>query len=364
MIRALKRGVSSAGDERRGETRGSQQLAPGAFLLRAGVRRARGVIFLSAAVLAFCGCSHLAKGEPARAREALDPGLLAELRPLHPGRALGLDLQERGRDHERYVFRFQAYSELEGDFEEVVGDYYRSLRAGSRGAPLVAISPILGGTFDDYLACRYFSRQACARGISTFFLHQETVILDPRRDAVDLEARIRENVRQNLLAVDLLGALGEVDADRLGTFGISLGAIKNVALVASDPRWRASVLCLAGADLPAILTGSRERLVLEYLQARERASGITAAGVAREFQRGFRCDPARLAPAVEPARVLLLLGACDDKVPYAQGLLLRDKLGEPETYILPLGHYTSVVAAPWAASVALGWMRERMAEGE
>ena len=82
--------------------------------------------------------------------------------------------------------------------------------------------------------------------------------------------------------------------------------------------------------------------------------------VADEFRRDFRSEPATFAAGVGADRVLLFLGRCDDKVPFESGLLLREKLGKPETYFMPLGHYTSVLAAPWAARVALAWLRARL----
>ena len=56
----------------------------------------------------------------------------------------------------------------------------------------------------------------------------------------------------------------------------------------------------------------------------------------------------------------MLLGRLDDKVPYAAGLVLRERLGEPKTHLFPLGHYTAALIAPWAASVACDWIRARL----
>ena len=296
-----------------------------------------------------------------RAPVSLDAAHLAELRPRHPGRDFELEFVEEASAHQRFEFRFQTYSDQQGDFKTVTGTYYRTRRAppGAR-PPLIVVSPILAGPVDDYLASRFLSWQATKAGLSTFFLHQETVILRPERDAVGLEAFLRESVRDNIKALDLFVELPEVDPSRLGSIGVSLGAIRGVVLLACEKRLRASVLALAGADLASMVRTSEESLVLRYLGGRAAREGMSREEVAAEIGRWLVSDPLHLAPAVETERVLLVLGRFDTHVPYENGLLLRRTLGEPETYILPWGHYSSVLAAPWAAATAIRWLAARL----
>jgi hypothetical protein len=268
--------------------------------------------------------------------------------------------EDEGRYHRSFRFSFSTFSEALGDFRRVEGRFYRSLRVPPAGrGPLVQISPILAGAVNDYLECRVFSRWACEHGLSTFFLEQEEDILIPGRDAIDLERRLRENIQDNIRALDLLVERPDVDPARLGTFGISLGAIKNVVLFAVEPRFTGNVVCLGGADLPRILRESKERRVVLYVRAREEAEGLSAEDVARELQRDFKGEPAVFARGVENDRVLLILGSLDDKVPYATGRILREALGDPETHVVFLGHYTGILAAPFAARKGFAYLRER-----
>jgi dienelactone hydrolase len=325
----------------------------------------RGWIAAGTAVsILLCACSHLERQPHERRHEPLEAELLAEMRPRHPGHELSLEAVNETRAYQRYIFRFQAYCDLIGDYKQVSGDYYLARAALNFPAPLLVMAPILAGPVDDYRATRYFCERACEAGMSSFFIHQETSILDTGRDAADLEARMRENIRDNITALDLFCERPEVDGRRLGSLGISLGAIKNVVLIATEPRLRANVLLLAGADLPRMLRESKEALVLQYLAARRTRDGMSTAEVVEEFRRHFRSDPLHFAPAVENDRVLLILGRLDNKVPYATGLLLREMLGEPETYIVPFGHYTSVLAAPWAATRSLEWIAKRFGDGD
>jgi hypothetical protein len=317
-----------------------------------------------AALLAACllaGCSF--HGAPASPRPPVDlpADVLADYRPRHPGYGLELEPSwDTGTHHESFAFRFLTYSEMECRPKAVEGRYYRppGIPRGEK-VPLIIIAPILAGAVTDYLECRIFSRWACAAGLATFYLHQEKDILTDARDGVDFEKLIRENIQDNIRALDLFVERPEVDPARLGSLGISLGAIKNVVLIAVEPRLEANVLCLAGADLPRILLRSRERRVERYVEKREEREGLTPDEVAADLERNFQAEPARFAPAIASDRVLLFLGSLDRSVPYDLGLLLREKLGLPDTWIMLAGHYSGILAAPFAANRGFAFFHRR-----
>jgi len=307
------------------------------------------------------GCRHLERTEPARPPTDLPVDWVDPYRPSHPGFNLRLEPgEDRGGSYECHDFFFDTYSEVDADFKRVEGRFYRSLEVppGQKG-PLLLISPILGGAYDNYLACRVFSRWACAEGISAFYLHQEENILSGDRDGVELERLTRGSIRDNIRALDLFLQRADVDPLRVGSFGISLGAIKNVVLMAVEPRLSANVLCMGGADLGKILILSREKMVLRYLEQRGQRDGVTREEICAEVGRNYKAEPGRFAEGVSNDRVLLFLGSLDNKVPYETGRALREKLGEPETYIIPLGHYTGILAAPYAAGKMFRFLRRR-----
>jgi hypothetical protein len=252
------------------------------------------------------------------------------------------------------------------DFRVVEGEYWRTLRLpdGAR-SPLIVDSPILGGAKDGYLADRVFSKWAAGAGLSIFYLHQDADILSAERDAFELDRLLRENILSYRKALDLLlRERPETDPDRLGSFGISLGALKNVVLIAVEPRLRANVLCLAGGDLPRILVESRERMVLRYLERRKARDGLEPGEVAAELRRDLLAEPLVFARYIPPESTLLFLGTLDDKVPYSTGLELREALGRPALRTFPLGHYTGLLAAPFAARRGFAWVKDRLGRSE
>ena len=324
-------------------------------------------LFSLLVAVAASGCSNLplsGRGGEIRDRQAsASEGALDALRPIYPSGSVTLDSVDGGSSWQRNRFSFQVYCDQAGDFRVVRGEYYRSLRGqGTSGCPLIAISPILGGEGDGYLAARFIARESCRWGFSAFFLYQERSILSPSRDALGLEARMRRSVRDNISALEAFSALDEIDSRRLGSFGVSLGAIRNIVLMAAEPRLRANVVCLGGLDLAAIVRTSKEKMVLRYLSTRMEKEAVSAREVENEFRQFFSSNPLKLAREISPEGVLLFLAAYDDVVPYRQGLDLRQMLGGPEAHLLPLGHYTALLAAPWITSTSLGWVQSRFSE--
>jgi hypothetical protein len=100
------------------------------------------------------------------------------------------------------------------------------------------------------------------------------------------------------------------------------------------------VLVLPGGDLPRIIRESDESSVIAY-RAAWNARGVDAEALQRELRSEVRTDPQHLARFVEPARILLFLGAGDTVVPAATGRALRSALGDPETYTLAGNHDTA-----------------------
>ena len=57
-------------------------------------------------------------------------------------------------------------------------------------------------------------------------------------------------------------------------------------------------------------------------------------------------DPIRYASYVDPKKVLLVLARYDTVVPVEKGLELKAKMRNPETIMLPAGHYSAALSIP------------------
>jgi dienelactone hydrolase len=161
-----------------------------------------------------------------------------------------------------------------------------------------------------------------------------------RSDAVlsDLDlfvAATRQAVADVRRAADWLAARPEVDPERLGCVGVSLGGILGSIVAGVDPRFRRNVLVIAGGDLPSIiLHGSREtRRVIELL----REKGIDRPRLESLL---WPIEPTRVAPRIAPGTTLMLNASRDEVIPRESTDALWQAAGRPEIAWYDTGHAT------------------------
>ena len=131
---------------------------------------------------------------------------------------------------------------------------------------------------------------------------------------------------------DWLQTQPEVDADKLGVAGVSLGAIITHLAMGRDDRLNAGVAIVGGGDLKEISQlGTLAKL---FLQVRNTIDS-TAIGDAELRE----ADPLYVADKNRPRRVLMIQGARDEIIPRKASTELWEALGRPPIQWLDIGHY-------------------------
>jgi dienelactone hydrolase len=222
----------------------------------------------------------------------------------------------------------------------VACEYYRSRQPGKR--PAVIVLHILGGDFE---LSRLFCNALAQRGVCALFVKMP--YYGPRRDPdsprrmvspdpAETVAGITQAVLDIRRATAWLAARPEVEADRLGIFGISLGGITGCLAAATEPRLRSVCLLLAGGDVGQV--------AWESLRLRGMREKLLAEGTSREdFIETLRAiDPVTYAPAARGKRILMLNAHSDEVIPRACTESLWQALGQPEIHWYSGGHYSSI----------------------
>ncbi|MCE5302792.1 MAG: C45 family autoproteolytic acyltransferase/hydrolase [Planctomycetaceae bacterium] len=153
-----------------------------------------------------------------------------------------------------------------------------------------------------------------------------------------------EDIRR---AVDLLASRPEVNPDRIGVVGISLGGILAATVAGVDARFYRAELVLAGGDLPEVIRTAREtRLLREML---ERLSPEQQDAIRDKL---LKLDPVCVAPSLRSralaGRVLMINAAEDEVIPPACTRKLADALGIADRVVWfdGLGHYSAMAQLP------------------
>ena len=228
----------------------------------------------------------------------------------------------------------------------VHAEYYRARQPGRR--PAVIVLHILGGDFE---LSRLFCNALAQYGVHALFVKMP--YYGPRRDPTvarrmvstdphETVAGLTQAVLDIRRATAWLAARSEVDDQRLGIFGISLGGITSSLAAAVEPRIHNVCLLLAGGDIGRV---SWEAADLVKVRQKWLDKGRSR----EEFIRTLTLvDPVTYAAGARGKRILMLNADHDEVIPRDCTLALWEALGRPEIRWYAGGHYSVIVHLPRA----------------
>ncbi len=110
-------------------------------------------------------------------------------------------------------------------------------------APTILVNSIFRGQRIAKIFARYFAR----KGFNAVVLHHDPLAYDFRKNFDQIELYLKKAVIKNLKALDWIAQHEKTESAKIGTFGISFGAIIGSVVAAIDSRPRCHVIALAGA---------------------------------------------------------------------------------------------------------------------
>jgi dienelactone hydrolase len=226
----------------------------------------------------------------------------------------------------------------------------RGMTAGDPPRPAVICLHIMDGNVElVQIACSALA----ARGIPALWFNlpyygprspaggRHAVAADPALFVTAMSQSV-EDVRRT---VDVLASRPEIDPQRIGVMGISLGGILAATAAEKDPRIARAALILAGGDLlPVIYQAKETRRLSELLR---RLPPERRAEVEHAIQ---EADPLRhadrLRARAQSGKVLMLNAGSDEVMPRActEKLAAALGIGDRVHWLDGLGHYTAMAA--------------------
>ena len=181
----------------------------------------------------------------------------------------------------------------------------------------------------------------------------------PQWELEDLDAFLLRAVVARRHVLDWLGRQPEVDASRLGTFGISLGSLVHVVLCAVESeRLRSNVFVMCGGDVPSMLRYSSEGRLIRFRKAWMKRHGATQADLEASAREKVKVDPLSFAANVDARQALLIGSRFDGVIPFENQDKLRNRMGGPERVVIPSGHYTAFFYLNVIRERALEFLRQ------
>jgi dienelactone hydrolase len=298
---------------------------------------------------AVAGCViHVPMARDYHGPHELPPAIRAEVPDNSPTRVL-VQADREVRDRIHFDLRRVTLPSNVEPGASIDFDYYDVEGGDVDGAgrtPVVVLLPIFNG---QQSIPRYFARYFANQGWAAVVVVRER---DPLAEMSDPEAAIRANLGEYRHVLDWVEQQSELDAGRIGVFGISLGAMDAVMLTALDDRVDALVAAMAGGDLASVMMTTNYRRIARKVHGMVADSGMSREGLAATLARQIVTDPLTLAPYVDAERVLMIMTRTDAIVPIETQEALRASMGAPETLYLPTGHRSSIVFFPRVRSSA------------
>ena len=253
---------------------------------------------------------------------------------------LGLYTRFHSRDYRNYRVEFPSQ-------ERGTATAHFLVPPGDGPHAAVVVFPILAGS---HVVSEGLAKALVNRGFAVARLERKELELAENPDPETLARALRAALLDGRRLLDWLVTRPEVDPDRLGVAGVSLGGILAATLLGVDDRVRAGILLMAGGGIAEILHDSAEKPVRAFrntLREERRLEGREAfLAEVQPFTEPV--DPLSYAEGIDPRSVLLVSGRFDRVIPPERTRALWEALGHPTWIRLPIGHYQFFPFFWWA----------------
>jgi hypothetical protein len=240
-----------------------------------------------------------------------------------------------------------------------------AVSSGQPKVPVIFLLPPMGGTNSlDTGAGRKF----CENNLATFIISSNLTGLDsetlvPVTDHDQTHRRVAAALKGGML---LVKTHGEINPEKIGLFGASLGGILGSVAYSVIPEISAVTFLVNGADVPHILANSTQSEIVKLKKARKKEQGFkTDADYEAYLNKHLEIDPLHFVKMIDPNTVRLYLSKSDDMVPTVDQMRYYEALGSPkEVKFYNSGHVSTIVSVMGLSGElqkTADWFRQRFA---
>ncbi len=247
---------------------------------------------------------------------------------------------------QKVVFTDEAYLIEEILFESFSARFWRPLGSGIR--PVVLLLPAIWGN----RTIEAFAQDLVSKGFACLQLNSDRYLerlrMKSKMNTDVLAEMIKHQVIETGEAFHWLSKQPEIDPDRIGILGVSIGAIIATLFTETHGDIKAATYLLGGGNLPDIMAAPKGYVKRRLRQRIMIENGLSEAEFKNEALRTLQpIDPLNYSGRIDPARILMVNGRFDQVIPYQNAKELWTALGKPNLVVLPAGHYTASFFMPY-----------------
>lgn len=282
----------------------------------------------------FKGALDLTMAPPSAGREEI-PAFVYEHLPLD----VTLELKEETKDYNYYFIKIR-HTDFQGFKNDKARAYYFEQKNPQRRAPVLIILPPTGGPIQ---LVKIIAEGYAKEGFTTLAFYRREQFFNPEKTMeynVDL---IRQSVIDVRRGLDFLTGRPNLDMDRVGIVGMSLGGIIACLATEADARIKATAMVVSAGNLPKVLATSQYKRVRDFRAGMIARYGLADQDALIEFARPYlkHVDPLSYAERIDPARLLMINGSFDNIIDITAARDTWQAFGKPDWITSPVGHYTS-----------------------
>lgn len=226
------------------------------------------------------------------------------------------------------------YPDLEEPFKVAMTMYIPNRkRLGDKTVPAVIMIPPVGGV---NLLDKRTAGTLCDSKIAGIIVANDFANIQYQADKALLPPEDHQKTFHRIGAavkgiMKMISDDKNLDYDRVGMFGVSLGGILGSFVMATQPDIAAGYFVVAGGDVPQILATSKQDEVSKIRARRMREQGFKNSAEYEEFLREYiTFDPADLGITMPRDTINMMISRQDTRVPTENQFLLHKAFNEPE----------------------------------
>jgi len=212
-------------------------------------------------------------------------------------------------------------------------------------APLVVFMPPLAMPKEDGMIKDFIPNFFASKGFHTLLIMPDEDFFNENSDVTTIDNFLVRNTVAIRQALDHFIPL-MVRNDDVFAFALSMGAIRLPYLMAVESRIKHGVFIIGGADIPHILSVTKETKVTRLRNRIMRERGFSNAEEVENYLRHLLTfDNSEVATYVQKDRASVVIALYDTIVPTKNQRLLWRLLGEPKSLKVPTGHQSIAIFA-------------------
>jgi dienelactone hydrolase len=244
-------------------------------------------------------------------------------------------------------YRALRVEALDEASEPVVG--HLLIPPGDERQPLIVVFPILAGS---HLVSEALAKVFVDRHYAVLRIERRALELEKATDPDHVARNLSSAVRDARRLLDWAVTRPEIDPQRIGAAGVSLGSLMACLLQAVDGRVTAGFFALTGGGLTELIYDSKEVPVRAFRDHLIETQDLRnrEAFIAYLEPHALWVDPLTYAGRIEADSVLMLTGRFDAVIPPDRARALWQALGQPRWIKMPTGHYQAVALLWYGAA--------------